>query len=70
MNENPVTRLPRSFLQLGPGSASGPPKVPTSRITPFCQMNVCIGPPRNENGSGVVLILENPITCPPSRSTG
>src|SRR5215831_2256416 len=43
---------------------SGPPSVPRSRITPFCQMKACVGAPRNENGSGEVLMVENPTTTP------
>src|SRR5690349_3090283 len=37
-NENPLTNPLRSLLQLAPGSASGPPSVPKSRILPSCQM--------------------------------
>jgi hypothetical protein len=54
-------------LQLVPGTASGPPNVPISCITPFSQRSVWTWvPPKKsgkEKGSGIQL-LENPITCP------
>src|SRR5215472_3822161 len=63
MYEYPIT-WPRL---LGPtdGAASGPPRVPMSRITPCSHRNVrvCVPKPNKEKGSGTVF-AEAPITCP------
>src|SRR5580700_628113 len=65
--DSPTITLRGWPLQLEPGTASGPPNVPISRITPFSQRNVWICVPvkkkEEENGSGTPL-SENPITCP------
>jgi len=52
VKEFPAT-CPRSFTTLA--MASGPPKVPKSCITPFCQRmaRVSVPKPNKENGSGI-----------------
>src|ERR1700680_2476126 len=57
VNEAPATNPSRSFTDPAETKASGPPKVPRSTFAPSSQMKGWVGAPKNEKGSGSVLIV-------------
>src|SRR5262249_23785746 len=65
VSEPPATRLLRWLLQPNEAPELTPPKVPMSRIAPFCQMNACVAAPRKV-GAGILLMVEDPTTWPAS----